>query len=139
MSKVLDNLQYTESHEWLKKLPDDASDKSGVVYVLGITDYAQEHLGDLVFVDLPKVGASVEKEKEVAVVESVKSASDIYSPIEGTVVAVNEALSGNPELISDDPYDKGWIVQIKVGSEVPDPDGLLSADEYTKLVSNEKE
>ena len=134
MSKVLDNLQYTESHEWLKKLPDDASDKSGVVYVLGITDYAQEHLGDLVFVDLPKVGVSVQKEKEVAVVESVKSASDIYSPIEGTVVAVNEALSDRPELISRDPYGEGWIVQIKADSGVADPDGLLGADEYAKLV-----
>ena len=134
MSKVLDNLRYTESHEWLKKLPDDASDKSGVVYVLGITDYAQEHLGDLVFVELPKVGVSVEKEKEVAVVESVKSASDIYSPIEGKVVAINEALSDNPELISKDPYGEGWIVQIKADSGVADPDGLLGADEYAKLV-----
>lgn len=136
MSKVLDNLQYTESHEWLKldSTEDHAPDEK--IYVLGITDYAQQHLGDVVFVDLPKVGAVVEKQKEVAVVESVKSASDIYTPIGGTVIAVNEALSSASEMINKDPYGEGWIAKIKTKASTHDLDNLLNADEYTKMISD---
>ena len=135
MSKVLDNLQYAESHEWLKV--DAASDDQGSdkkVYILGISDYAQHHLGDLVFVNLPEVGSSVEKDKEIAVVESVKSASDIYTPVTGIVVEVNTTLLEQPEIINNDPYGEGWMVKIKATSG--DMGKLLSADEYAGLIGN---
>ena len=134
MNKVLEDLQYTESHEWLgvdSEYTDHAADEA--VYTLGITDYAQQNLGDVVFVELPEVGVTEEKAKEIAVVESVKSASDIYIPVSGTIVAVNQALLDQPEMINKEPYGAGWIVKIK--AKIADVSGLLDAEHYTRLVN----
>ena len=106
MSNVPNDLKYAKSHEWVR----DEGD--GVVSV-GITDHAQELLGDLVFVDLPEVGAAVQAATECAVVESVKAASDVYSPLDGEIVAVNSALADAPETINSDPYGDGWIFKLK--------------------------
>jgi glycine cleavage system H protein len=121
MHNIPEDLRYAQSHEWLRT-------ESGVGTV-GITDHAQAELTDVVFVDLPKVGARVEAGKQACVVESVKAASDIYSPVTGTVVEVNEALASNPALINTDPYGQGWIFKLQLAS--PDgSDALKSAAEY---------
>ncbi|MEF2276740.1 glycine cleavage system protein GcvH [Deinococcus sp. YIM 134068] len=109
-------LKYAKTHEWLK---DDGT--------VGITDFAQDQLGDVVYVELPEVGRVVSAGESVAVVESVKTASDIYAPASGTVVAVNDQLSGSPELVNSGPYEGGWLFRV----ENPEPaDDLLSAEEY---------
>lgn len=113
------DLMYAKSHEWLKLEGQEAT--------IGITDFAQEQLGDLTFVDLPKVGAQLKAGQEFGSVESVKAASEVYAPVAGTVVAVNEALNNSPELINKAPYSDGWIIRVKVESA---PQGLLSAAEY---------
>jgi glycine cleavage system H protein len=105
---VPDDLFYTESHEWVRREGDNAR--------VGITDHAQAELTDVVYVELPKVGAQVEARGAIAVVESVKAASDIYAPIKGTVVEVNKALEGNPALINTDPFGDGWILVLKMDS-----------------------
>ncbi len=110
---------FCESHEWVKM-------ENGIATV-GISDFAQSELGDITYIDLPSVGASVSKGKEFASVESVKAASDIYSPVDGEVVEVNEALESNPEVVNSDPYTTGWFVKIKVSAE---PTGLMTEDEY---------
>ncbi len=118
-------LRYTKEHEWI-------SDENGKVRV-GITDYAQQELGDVVFVDLPTEGDEVSLGDSFAVVESVKAVSDIYAPVSGRVVAVNASLEDQPELINEDPYDKGWIAVI----EVSDPTELnttLTVEEYKEHV-----
>jgi len=125
MSKVVAELKYTRSHEWLRQLAD------GVVEI-GISDHAQESLGDLVFVELPEVGRRLAAGEACAVVESVKAASDIYAPIEGTVAAVNEQLASKPELINQDPYATGWIMRITPATAQL-PDGLLAARDYAAL------
>lgn len=109
---VPDNLQYAESHEWLRL---DGADGA-----VGITDHAQSELSDVVYVELPTVGKKVVAKEQVCVVESVKAASDIYSPISGTISAINEALQSNPALINTDPYGEGWIFKIKIeaGEEI---------------------
>ncbi|KIX84796.1 glycine cleavage system protein GcvH [Thermus filiformis] len=112
---------YTKTHEWA--LPE------GDEVVVGITDYAQEQLGDVVYVELPQVGRKVAAQEAVAVVESVKTASDIYAPVAGVVVAVNEALTSTPELINQDPYGEGWIFKLKPDN-LSDLDGLLDAEAY---------
>jgi glycine cleavage system H protein len=112
---------YTKTHEWA--LPE------GDEVVVGITDYAQEQLGDVVYVELPQVGRKVAAQEAVAVVESVKTASDIYAPVAGVVVAVNEALASTPELINQDPYGEGWIFKLKPDN-LSDLDGLLDAEAY---------
>jgi glycine cleavage system H protein len=122
MSNIPADLKYTRSHEWLKTLPE------GVVEI-GISDHAQESLGDLVFVELPEVGRSLSAGEACAVVESVKAASDIFAPIAATVVAVNGQLAASPELINQDPYGRGWIMRLKPTAQGADP-GLLSAPEY---------
>jgi glycine cleavage system H protein len=119
MSKIPDHLFYRESHEWF-----DTS--SGAV---GITDHAQRELTDVVFVELPKVGAKVKAGDQVAVVESVKAASDIYSPVAGEIVAVNDELTEDPSLINTDPYGEGWIYELKTASNV-DTSTLLDASAY---------
>ena len=106
MSNVPQELSYTKTHEWVRR------EEDGTV-TMGITDHAQELLGDLVYVELPEAGRSIEAEKELAVVESVKAAADVYSPVSGEVTAVNEALSDNPELINKDPYGEGWIARLR--------------------------
>lgn len=117
------NLRYAKSHEWASEPGDD-----GVVTV-GITDFAQDQLGDVVYVELPEVGDHVDADEAVAVVESVKTASDIYAPVGGTVVEVNDALDGTPELINSEPYGKGWLFRIEP-DDVDDLDGLLDAAAY---------
>ena len=124
MSELPGDLQYTNDHEWLRR------DDDGNV-TIGITDHAQSALGDLVYVELPEVGQEVETGGDMAVVESVKAASDVYAPIAGTVVAVNESLSDDPEAINSDPYGEGWIVKLQPGGD----DGeLLSPDAYQALL-----
>ncbi|MCB1208712.1 MAG: glycine cleavage system protein GcvH [Verrucomicrobiales bacterium] len=121
MSNVPDNLRYRESHEWIDPKQDPAP--------VGITDHAQAELTDVVFVELPKVGAQVQAGDQVAVIESVKAASDIYAPVSGEIVEVNETLTNEPGLINTDPYLKGWIYKMKIA----DPsvaDVLLSPDGY---------
>jgi glycine cleavage system H protein len=119
MSELPGDLRYTDEHEWLRK------EEDGTV-TIGITDHAQSALGDLVYVELPEVGHEVEAGGEMAVVESVKAASDVYAPVGGEVVAVNEDLADDPEKVNADPYGDGWIVRLK-----PAGDGeTMSPDEY---------
>ena len=120
MSDSPADLKYTKSHEWVRTLAD------GNVEV-GITDHAQSALGDLVFVDVPEAGKSLKAGDTFAVVESVKAASDVYTPVAGTMVEGNSALGGQPELINSEPYTGGWIMRIKPSGA---PQGLLSAAEY---------
>ena len=122
MSNVPSELKYVASHEWLR-MEDDGT------ITVGITDHAQEALGDIVYVELPDVGDTVAVDDEVAVVESVKAASDDYAPITGEVVAINEALEDDPEVINTDPYGEGWMYRIKPDN-ADDFDSLLSAEEY---------
>lgn len=129
MSYVPDNLKYTASHEWLEDLGNG-------VYRVGITEFAQAQLGDIVFVELPEVDESYAQEDECGVVESVKTASDIYCPLVGTVVAVNDALEDTPELINDSPYDDGWIFELELGEDA-DIDSLLSAEDYRNSIVDE--
>ena len=129
MSNVPAELRYTKSHEWLRKNDDGT-------LTIGISDHAQELLGDLVFVDTPEVGSSFEQGEDCAVVESVKAASDVYCPISGEVVGANEALADSPEVINADPYGDGWIFTLKPEDE-GDFDQLMSADEYTAHVAAE--
>jgi glycine cleavage system H protein len=124
MSELPGDLQYTSDHEWLRR-EDDGS------VTVGITDHAQSALGDLVYVELPEVDQEVEAGGDMAVVESVKAASDVYAPIAGTVVAVNDALSDDPEVINNDPYGEGWIVRLEPGG---DEGELLSPDAYQALL-----
>lgn len=125
MATCPDNLFYTKSHEWVRE------EKDGTA-TIGVTDHAQEAMGDMVFVDLPKVGAKLKERGECGVLESVKSASDFYSPIAGEVVEVNEKLSSSPDLVNKEPYGKGWIARIKPDNKDA-AKKLLSADAYTKI------
>ena len=122
MSSIPSDLKYVASHEWLK-LEDD-----GIITV-GITDHAQDLLGDVVFVELPEVGRTVSADEEIAVVESVKAASDVYAPIAGEIVEINDELVDSPELANEDPYGKAWFFKIKPANPA-DYDGLMTADEY---------
>lgn len=117
------SLKYLESHEWINIQGDTGK--------VGISDFAQKELGDIVFVELPEVGRQVKAQDACVVVESVKTASDVYSPVSGTIVAVNEKLQNHPELINDDCYGEGWIFQIKL-SNPSEVDKLLSAEDYEK-------
>lgn len=122
MSNIPAELKYVASHEWLRQEDD------GTI-TIGITEHAQDLLGDVVYVELPEVGDVVSADDEIAVVESVKAASDVYAPISGEIVAINEALEDAPETINADPYGKGWFFKIKPDN-AEDFDGLLTADEY---------
>jgi glycine cleavage system H protein len=121
MSNIPAELKYARTHEWVRQLGDGSVE-------VGISDHAQGALGDLVFVDLPEIGRSLAAQEACAVVESVKAASDIYAPLAGSVVAVNEALVKEPQLINQDPYGRGWIMRIKPTAGVSSE--LLSATEY---------
>lgn len=120
MSLIPPDLRYTKSHEWLRSLPDGSLE-------IGITDHAQQTLGDLVFVEVPEPGRKLAAGDACAVVESVKAASDVYSPIAGEVAAGNERLAKEPELVNQDPYGQGWILRVKpageTGAELLDADG----------------
>jgi glycine cleavage system H protein len=121
---VPEDLFYSEEHEWLR-LDDD-------IAIVGITDFAQDQLGDIVYVDLPEVGASIEVGSVVGELESTKSVSDVYSPVSGEVIAINPELEGSEELINTDPYGEGWLFKVRVGDADP-TDGLLSAEQYTAI------
>lgn len=122
MSEIPSELKYTKSHEWVR-------DEDDGTVTVGITDHAQELLGDLVFVELPEIGTEMSAEDAVCVVESVKAASDVYMPVSGEVVAVNEDLADAPETINDSPYDDGWLIKIKLSN--PDElSDLMDADSY---------
>lgn len=123
---VPDDLRYSAEHEWAKAL--DGTSRVRV----GITDYAQDALGDVVYVDLPAIGTSVGKGEAVGELESTKSVSELYAPVGGTIVAVNEALVDNPQLLNEDPYGEGWLIEV----ETPDAselDALLDAEGYRAL------
>ncbi|MFZ1872129.1 MAG: glycine cleavage system protein GcvH [Chania sp.] len=122
MSNVPSELKYAASHEWVR-------DEGNGEYVVGITEHAQELLGDMVFVDLPEVGTTVSAGDDCAVAESVKAASDIYAPISGEVIAVNGDLEVSPELVNSEPYGDGWLFRIKASDEA-ELDDLLDADAY---------
>ncbi len=121
MSQIPAELQYTKEHEWV------ADTATAGTIRMGITDFAQGALGDIVYVQMPKVGESVTADKVCGEVESTKSVSEIFAPVTGTVVAVNEALTNTPELVNSDPYGAGWLAEISVSGE---PSALLSATEY---------
>lgn len=128
MSNIPSHLKYTDSHEW-SELQDDGTVK------IGITDHAQDALGDMVFVELPEVGRDVVAAEECAVVESVKAASDIYSPITGEVIAVNTELEDAPELVNQSPFQDGWLFLIKP-KDVSKLDKLLDASAYADLLES---
>ena len=119
--------KYAKSHEWLKLESDGTA-------TVGITDHAQTSLGDITFVQLPKVGAALKAGESFGVVESVKAASDLYLPVAGTVVAVNTALDGAPETVNQSPYDNGWMIKLKVANP-GEAGALMSADDYAKLIA----
>jgi glycine cleavage system H protein len=125
MSSIPTNLKYLESHEWVR------SEADGTLTV-GISDHAQQALGDLVFVEVPEVGRSLAKGAAAAVVESVKAASDVYAPVSGEVIAANEALSASPELVNTDPYGEGWLFKLKP-SNTAELSQLLDAAAYGKV------
>ena len=129
MSDLPGDLMYTSEHEWLRR-EDDGS------VTVGITDHAQAALGDLVYVELPEIDAELDSGGDMAVVESVKAASDVYAPIAGTVTAVNEELGDDPEKINADPYGDGWIVRLQP-SEAIDESTLMSPDDYQALLDEE--
>ena len=124
MSSTPENLQYTKEHEWVLA---DAS-----TYMMGITDYAQSALGDIVYVQLPKIGESVTAGTVCGEVESTKSVSEIFAPVTGVVSAINESLSSAPELINSDPYGAGWLIKIDITTP---PTELLTASEYAALTA----
>ncbi len=128
--EVPKDLKYTQEHEWVRI--------DGKKAVVGITEFAQEQLGDIVFVELPVVGSEVEQESPFGVVESVKTVSDLYAPVSGKVTAVNKDLETNPEKVNSEPYGGGWIVEIELSNE-KDIESLLDADAYTEQCKKETE
>jgi len=126
MSNVPSGLKYVKSHEWLQVAADGTA-------TVGITDYAQNSLGDITFVQLPKVGAALKAGETFGVVESVKAASDVYSPLAGTVLEVNKALDANPEKVNSAPYTDGWMLKLKLANPA-DAAGLLSAADYSAVI-----
>jgi glycine cleavage system H protein len=127
MADVPGELLYTEEHEYLKRTADAS------VFDVGITDYAQGELGDVVFVELPKVGDRFARMDVFGTVEAVKDVSDLYCPVTGEIVAINESLADDPAQVNNEPYGAGWMVKIRVDSE-SELDALLGADEYRKLI-----
>jgi len=126
MNTIPPDLKYAKSHEWLKIAADGTA-------LVGITDYAQNSLGDITFIQLPKVGAALKAGETFGVVESVKAASDVYAPAGGTVIEVNKALDANPEKVNASPYTDGWLLKLQL-ADTAAASALLSADEYAKTV-----
>lgn len=122
----MNELKFTSTHEWLKLEQNEA--------IVGITDHAQELLGDMVFVELPEIGDTVKAGDELGVVESVKAASDFYAPISGTVIAVNGSVVDNPAIVNNDPYHAGWLVKLKP-NQLNELDQLLSTEQYQKEIA----
>jgi len=129
VSNIPDELRYATSHEWIR-IEDDGNAS------VGISDHAQDALGDIVFVELPEPGTSVNAKDEVAVVESVKAASDIYSPVSGSIIAINEALLDAPETVNSSPYENGWFFKIKV-SDAAELEELMDAEGYSEHCEEE--
>ena len=129
MTELPLELRYLSSHEWLRV------ENDGTAYV-GITDHAQEQMGDLVFVECPEVGSTVSAGDEAGVVESVKAASDIFAPVSGEIIAINESLEDAPEKVNEDAFGDGWMFQIKMSDEA-DLDNLLTADQYQTQIDSE--
>lgn len=125
-----EDLKYSKEHEWVLV--------EGNVATVGITDFAQDQLGDIVFVELPAVGDKVSKEDAFGVVESVKAVSDIYAPVTGKVIEINDDLPDNPEILNEDPYGDAWIIKIEM-SDPDEIDDLLTSAEYEEYVAEEKE
>ena len=127
--EVPENLLYTQEHEWIRVDGQDA--------VIGITQFAQDQLGDIVFVELPEVGTLIEQESPFGVVESVKNVSNLYAPVSGTVIAVNKDLEALPEQVNDEPYGKGWIIKIELTDE-NELKNLMSPEDYSEQCSKEQ-
>ena len=125
-----EDLRYSEEHEWVRV--------GGGHATIGITDYAQHELGDIVFVELPAVGAALARAATLGVVESVKAVSDVYAPVGGTVAAVNERLGTNPEIINEDPYGEGWMIRVTL-ADPAELDQLMTAEQYEAFVAKEKD
>ncbi|MFC5831932.1 glycine cleavage system protein GcvH [Nonomuraea insulae] len=128
MSNIPDDLSYTKEHEWVRGVEDS------ITVTIGITAYAAEALGDVVFVQLPEVGTSVEQGDSVGEVESTKSVNEIYSPVGGEITEVNQAIADDPSLANSDPYGEGWMFKVRVEG---DPEDLLTPEEYTALTSGD--
>ncbi len=124
-----EGLKYSKEHEWVLV--------EGHVAIIGITEYAQQELGDIVYVELPEVGEKIVKDDPFGAVESVKAVSDIYAPVSGTVIEVNDALPDSPETINDDPYGDGWMIKVEM-SDKDDLKDLMSAEEYAEYVEQQK-
>ena len=124
-----EGLKYSKEHEWVLV--------EGHVAIIGITEYAQQELGDIVYVELPDVGEKIVKDDPFGAVESVKAVSDIYAPVSGTVIEVNDALPDSPETINDDPYGDGWMIKVEM-SDKDDLKDLMSAEEYAEYVEQQK-
>ena len=129
MSNIPADLKYIDTHQWVRVEADGTA-------TVGITDFAQEQLGDVVFVEVPEVGATVNGGEEAGVAESVKSASDVFSPVTGEVLEVNEKLEDEPEIVNDDPYGEGWMFKVKLADE-GELDGLMDPDTYAEHVASE--
>lgn len=123
---VKDDLKYTENHEWVQIEENTA--------LVGITDYAQNELGDIVFVELPEKELELKQDDILATIEAVKAVEEIYSPVSGVVLELNLALEDNPELINSSPYEEGWLARIELNDKDADMDNLISADEYKELI-----
>lgn len=130
MVQVLEELKYTNDHEW--------AHEEGEVLVIGITDYAQDSLGEIVYIELPSEGDEITKGDPFGAVESTKAVSDLYAPVSGDVIEVNEALLDSPEIINSDPYGEGWMIKVKV-YDPGELDDLMNFEEYTDFVDNEEE
>jgi len=126
MSEIPTDLKYTKEHEWIKIKGDTA--------LIGITDFAQSELGDIVYVEMPELESEIEQMSEFGVVESVKTVSNLYSPVTGIVKKINKKLADSPDLVNSDPYGDGWMIEVKC-ADMNELDDLLSAEEYEEIVS----
>ena len=129
MSHILSELRYTSTHEWMRLEENNEA-------VVGITYHAQAMLGDMVFVELPELGSALLEGDDVAVAESVKAATDVYTPVSGIVIGVNDELEASPEQINQDPYGAGWLFRVRL-EEAEDLDGLMDAESYQQMLENE--
>ena len=120
------DLRYSEDHEWIRVEKD--------VIVLGVTDYAQSELGDIIFVELPDINTIVSSKDSIGTIEAIKTVADIYSPIDGEIIDINEEINNSPDLINSDPYEKGWLVKIKIKT-LNQLDNMLTKNQYMKIIS----